>query len=338
MPLARSSKEAADVKALMIESPGTATVADLERPDIGRDEILVASRAVGVCHSDFELLNGTYIIPVDYPMVPGHEWSGEVVEVGSSVREFEPGDRVVGECVIGSDHFGFSISGAAAEYFKVRPEWLHRLPDELSYPQGALVEPFTVAYYAIQAANGVNASDTVIVLGAGPIGLCCLAAAVGHGARVVCVDPVSRRRAIAAKMGAAEVLDPKDGELAAQVAELNEGRGAEVVIEASGSPAAMSSALDVAGFEARVVFVGIDTGNPASALLGQFQSKALQARGIIGSPDVWPAALRFLARTGIDLSPIITARFPLGRATDALDAARLTSENIKVQMTTDAAV
>jgi L-iditol 2-dehydrogenase len=318
------------LKALVIREPGRAEVADVDRPEIGPDEVLVGSRAVGVCHSDFELLGGTYIIPVEYPMIPGHEWSGEVVEVGREVTSVKPGDRVVGECVIGSDHFGFSISGAAAEYFKVRPEWLHKLPDELSHAQGALVEPFTVAYYATVAAGGVDPSDTVAILGAGPIGLCCLAACTGKGARAIVIDPVPERRGIAARMGAEVVLEPGEGLSERLLAAA--GAAPEVVIEASGAPAAMASALDLAGFEARVVFVGIDTGGRAEALLGQIQSKALTARGIIGSPDVWPAALRFLARTGIDLAPVVTASFPLGRATDALEAAQQTDRNVKVQM------
>jgi L-iditol 2-dehydrogenase len=314
----------------MFQQPGRAEVVDVDRPAIGPDEILVGSRAVGVCHSDFDLLSGSYIIPVDYPTVPGHEWSGEVVEVGREVTSFKPGDRVVGECVIGSDHFGFSISGAAAEYFKVRPEWLHRLPDELSYAYGALVEPFTVAYYAVVAAEGVNASDTVAVFGAGPVGLCCLAAAVGHGARTIVVDPVPERREIAQRMGASAAIEPGDG-LAERIAEAA-GEAPQVVIEASGNAAAMASAIDVAAFEGRIVFVGIETGERSEALLGQFQSKALSARGIIGSPNVWPAALRFLARGGIDLSPVITASYPLEQATEALEAAQRTAENIKVQM------
>jgi L-iditol 2-dehydrogenase len=314
----------------MIREPGRAEVVEIDRPEIGPDEVLVGSRAVGVCHSDFELLGGTYIIPVEYPTIPGHEWSGEVVEVGREVTSVKPGDRVVGECVIGSDHFGFSISGAAAEYFKVRPEWLHRLPDELSHAQGALVEPFTVAYYATVAAGGVDPSDTVAILGAGPVGLCCLAASVGKGARAIVVDPVPERREIATTMGAEAVLDPGE-DLAERVAAAV-GGAPQVVIEASGAPVAMASALDVAGFEARVVFVGIDTGGRAEAMLGQIQSKSLTARGIIGSPNVWPATLRFLAQTGIDLSPVVTARFPLEQATDALDAARQTNRNVKVQM------
>jgi L-iditol 2-dehydrogenase len=319
------------VKALTVERPGSARVVEVEEPRIGPDEILIASKAVGVCHSDFELINGTYIIPVQYPTVPGHEWSGEVAEVGSAVQGYAPGDRVVGECVIGSDHFGFSIPGAAADYFKVRPEWLHRLPDELSFTQGALVEPFTVAYYATVAADGIDASDTVVVLGAGPIGLCCLAAVRGCGGRALVVDPVPERRSVAEAMGADATLDPGDG-IAEAVGELTDGRMAEVVIEASGATGAMAQALDLAGHEGRLVFVGIDTGNQASAALGQMQSKALRARGIIGSPNVWPQALRFLARAEIDLSPVVTARFPLDHGTEALEAAKDVSRNIKVHM------
>jgi L-iditol 2-dehydrogenase len=130
------------MKALVFEAPEKAVVADLDRPEIGPDEVLVRSHAVGICHSDFELYAGRYIIPVRYPIIPGHEWAGEIVEVGGEVRGLTAGDRVVGECVVGPegrDHFGFSISGANAEYFRARAEWLHVLPDELSYEAGALV-------------------------------------------------------------------------------------------------------------------------------------------------------------------------------------------------------
>src|SRR4051812_29154260 len=116
------------MRAVQFQDVGQLTLADVEIPKIGDDEVLVALRSVGICHSDFELLEGRYIIPFEYPIIPGHEWAGEVAEVGRNVTGFKPGDRVLGECVIGMDHFGFSISGAAAEYFVVRPEWLHRVP------------------------------------------------------------------------------------------------------------------------------------------------------------------------------------------------------------------
>src|SRR6266567_8379357 len=157
------------MKALQFVGDNKCVVNELPVPEIGDDEVLLASRSVGICHSDIELLGGRYIIPFDFPVIPGHEWSAEVVRVGRAVKALKPGDRVVGECVIGSDHFGFSISGAAAEFFVARPEWLHRLPDQLSYTMGALVEPFSVAYYALVRAGNVNASDTLVVLGAGPV-------------------------------------------------------------------------------------------------------------------------------------------------------------------------
>src|SRR3954462_14638760 len=127
------------MKALVFEAPERPVVSDLDAPDIGADDVLIRSRAVGICHSDFELLDGHYIIPVRYPVVPGHEWAGEVVECGSQVEDLRPGDRVVGECVVGPggrDPFGFSIDGAVAELFKARAEWLHKLPEELSEAVG----------------------------------------------------------------------------------------------------------------------------------------------------------------------------------------------------------
>jgi L-iditol 2-dehydrogenase len=295
--------------------------------------VVVSSRAVGICHSDFEVLDGHYILPVSFPLIPGHEWAGEVVEVGREVRGIRPGDRVVGECAVAADHhFGLTSDGAAAELFRVRPEWLHVLPDELSWSQGALVEPFSVAYHATRAAGGVDASDIAVVLGAGPIGQCCVAATVGRGGRAIVVDPIAQRRGVALALGAEAALDPGDGDVAAHVRQLTGGRGADVVLEASGSPAAMATALEVAGYQARLVFVGINVGANASAPMGLIQSKALSMRGIIGSPDIWPATLRFLARTGLDLTPIVTATYRLESGPDAYAAARRTDEHIKVHI------
>ncbi|MFI7610936.1 zinc-binding dehydrogenase [Nonomuraea terrae] len=320
------------MKALQFQDVGKLTLADIEIPKIGEDEILVALRSVGICHSDFELLEGRYIIPFEYPLIPGHEWSGEVAEVGRNVTGFATGDRVLGECVIGMDHFGFSISGAAAEYFVVRPEWLHKVPDELTDSQAALVEPFSCAYFAAMRAGNVNASDTVVVFGAGPIGLSCVAVAATLGARVIAAEPDASRGGLARRLGAEEVLDPTSAGFAEQVLDLTGGRGASVVMEASGQPAAMAATLEVAGFNGRLVNIGIDVGRSATAKLGLIQSKQLQIRGTIGSPGVWQDTLRFLARSGLDLTPMITSRFPLERAPEAYDAARRTDRNVKVHI------
>lgn len=320
------------MKAVQFHGVNELVLADVDTPGIGDDEVLVGLRSVGICHSDFELLEGRYIIPFDYPVIPGHEWSGTVAEVGRSVTGFKPGDRVLGECVIGQEHFGFSISGAAAEHFVARAEWLHHVPDELTDTQAALVEPFSCAYFAAMKADNLNASDTAVVFGAGPIGLGCVAVASTLGATVICAEPNAQRADLARTLGASEVLDPTAEEFLGRVQELTSGRGADVVMEASGQPAAMAATLEVAGFNARLVNIGIDVGRSAPAKLGLIQSKQLQLRGTIGSPGVWPDTLRFLAKTGLDLSSMVTQRFDLADAPDAYAAARRTDENVKVHI------
>jgi len=311
-------------------------VTDLPVPSIGPDEVLVAARSVGVCHSDIELLEGRYIIPFSYPLIPGHEWSGEVVQVGEAVSAFTPGDRVVGECVIGDDHFGFSISGAAADFFVARPEWLHHLPEQLSYTMGALVEPFSVAYYAIKRAGGVDASDTVVVLGAGPVGLAVTAAVAAMGAVTVVLEPSADRREAALALGAAYAADPSEAD--ELLGDLTGGRGADVVVEASGRPEVMARALELVAFRGRVAYIGIDVGHEAPAKLGLIQSKELRITGSIGSPGVWPETLRFLANSGIDLTPLVTQRFRSDEAVQALEAAHHPQTTIKAHIEFDAAL
>ena len=323
------------MKALQFLGDEQCVVRELDVPSIDDDEVLLASRSVGICHSDLELLAGRYIIPFSFPVIPGHEWSAEVVRTGRRVSRFGPGDRVVGECVIGQEHFGFSISGAAAQFFVAKESWLHALPDNLTWTQGALVEPFSCGYYATVRADNLDASDSVVVLGAGPIGLGVVAAAVGKGARVIVAEPSTDRAALAHALGAEAVLDPlADGFLEA-VRDAT-GGGASVVFEASGKPAAMATALEVAGFQARLVFIGIDIGGRAPATLGLVQSKELQIRGIIGSPGVWPQTLRFLSRSGADLSSIVTSSFPLDRADEAVRTVLEDRNQVKVHITSDA--
>jgi L-iditol 2-dehydrogenase len=322
------------MKALVFEEPQRAVVRDIDRPTIAADEVLVRSRNVGICHSDFELYEGRYIIPVSYPIIPGHEWAGEVAEVGSGVTTLRTGDRVVGECVVnnGDDHFGFSINGADAEYFVAKASWLHRIPEELSFVQGAFVEPFSVAYNAAVAADGIDASDNVAVIGGGPIGLLCTMAAATMGGSVTLIEPQAHRRTLGLEIGANQAIDPSAGSLSEQVAEITGGRGFDVVIEAAGVPAAMASAFPIAALGARVVLVGIDVGGTTPVEIGMVQSKALRVHGIIGSAGLWPRTIRFMATSGVDPTPLLTATFPLGEGQAALDAARDTSRNVKVQI------
>jgi L-iditol 2-dehydrogenase len=206
----------------------------------------------------------------------------------------------------------------------------------MDYTQAALVEPFSVAYNAVTRVGGVDPSDTVAIIGSGPIGLLSLLAASANQARVVVIEPQPGRREVARKLGAADTLDPTTQDFPAAVSDVTSGRGFDAVIEAAGSPAAMALALDVAGHSGRLAFAGISVGATAPAALGLIQSKALRIQGLIGSMGLWPQTIRFIASGAVDPSRIVTATLPLAGATEALAAARDTKTNIKVHIRTAA--
>lgn len=340
------------MKAFVITAPNEYGFQDFPDPVITDDEVLVRSRASGICHSDYELISGKYIIPFTYPVIPGHEWSGEVVDVGKNVAGFKPGDRVVGECVVGcgicpicqggnftncpnSDHFGFTLNGAHAEYTKVKPGMLHKLPDEVSFKQGALVEPFSVGYYAIHANGGTDAAETVVVLGGGPIGQATAAAASGMGARVIMVEPLAHRQDVGRKMGATEFIDPLTEDTVERVRELTDGWGADLVVEASGVDASLASALELARNNGRISYTGINIGKKIPAEIGLIQIRGLQIKGTVGSPFVWERVLSFLAQSGKDITPIVTHEFKLGQVEDAFELACEREKCIKVMVFND---
>ena len=323
------------MRALIFDEPDRPIIADVQSPSIDDNEVMIRSRRVGICHSDYELLAGQYIIPISYPVTPGHEWVGEVMEVGKNVTGYSPGDRVVGECVIQTPerihHFGFSMDGANREYFGARPEWLHKLPDAVDDDKGALIEPFTCGYYAVMRHGGVNAADTVVVSGGGTIGLVTATAAIGMGAKTIVVDPVPLRREIAERLGAAATVDPTDGDPIKAVQDLTQG-GGDLVVECAGHDASLANIFEYARDEGCVSMVGINIGRKIAVDLGKIQIKNLNVRGCIGSPGVWPAAIRFLERTEVDLSPIQTHHFKLDDAIEALDLGRKPNEAVKVTL------
>ncbi len=323
------------MKALIFDEPKKPVVTQVQTPRIDENEVLIRSRRVGICHSDYELLAGQYIIPISYPVIPGHEWVGEVVETGKNVKGLQPGDRVVGECVISTPerihHFGFSMDGANREFFAARPEWLHKLPDAVDDAKGALIEPFTCGYYAVLRNGGTNASETVVISGGGTIGLVSAAVAIGMGARVIVVDPVPLRRDIARRLGADATVDPSVVDPIEAVKETTKG-GADLVIEAAGHASSLANVFEYARPEGRVSMVGINIGQKFPVELGKIQIKNLTVRGCIGSPGVWPSAIRFLERTGIDLSPIQTHSFALDDALEALELGKNAQAAVKVTL------
>jgi L-iditol 2-dehydrogenase len=322
------------MKALVFEAPERPVVVDAPMPEVKDTEVLIRTAAIGICHSDYELLAGRYIIPITYPVRPGHEWSGEVVEVGKSVKGHKVGDRVIGECVFRTPervhHFGFSTNGADCEYFGVLPSLLHKLPESINNKAATLIEPFTCGFYAILNSGGTNASQTVVVSGGGTIGLVTAAAAIGMGASVIVLDPIPSRRNVAKKIGATEALDPTADGVVERIKELTRGRGADLVVEASGHDASLAEIFNYVREEGRVSMVGINIGRKIPVVLGNIQIKNLTVRGSIGSPGIWPDAIRFLERTKLDLSPIQTHEFPLAEAVKAFEFGKDPRQSIKI--------
>lgn len=318
------------MKALVYSSPGNAEVIETKSPTTGNTECLIRPIQVGICHSDFDLLGGNYILPINYPIIPGHEWFGEVIEVGSDVSGFSIGDRVVGECNVADDqHFGFTINGALSTEMKVESAWLHKVPDTMDDNVAALIEPFTVAY---GATDTIDASDDVVIFGAGPIGLCSVVAASGKGGRVILIEPDENRRKLGIKLGASETIDPINEDVVARVYELTNGVGASRIIEASGRPSVMAQTLEIAKYGGYITNVGINVGDTAPAHLGLIVAKSLRIRGQVGSVGVWPAAIKFLGRQKVDLSVIVSQVFPLDRAKEALAASEQRDKNIKIHV------
>ena len=324
------------MQALIFERPDRPVVVDVPMPEIDENGVLLKMKAVGICHSDYELLAGRYIIPISYPGDPRSR-------IGRRGRRDRPQRqelqarrprrrRMRGQAARPDPPLRLFPRRADREFLTARPEWLHKLPDGIADKQAALIEPFTCGYYAVSRMGGTNASETVVVSGGGTIGLVSAATAIGMRARTIVIDPLQHRRETALKLGADAVIDPLAEDAVERVRELTGGAGADLVIEAAGHDASLASVFDLAREEGRVAMVGINIGRSIGSHLGNIQMRNLTVKGCIGSPGVWPSAIRFLERTGLDLSPIQTHDFPLAEAVKAFDLGKQSDKCIKVTL------
>lgn len=324
------------MKAFVIEEKNRITMEERPVPEYKDDEVLLKMKVCGICHSDYDLINGEYIIPFTYPITPGHEWSAEVVKVGKNVTTVKPGDRVVGEANLGcgecevchegginvcpnAKHFGFQVDGADSEYFVHKAKYLHKIPDTISDENASFIETFTVAYYGIWNSGGLDGGDVVVIYGGGSVGGCAVAAASGMGAFTICVEPVAFKREIVKEIGADVVIDPTSQDVVAEVYKYTKALGADMVVDCSGNSKAMTQALDVVKNNGRVVFIGINYDKEVPVDIGKIQVKGIRVKGSNGSPFVWERAIRFLSKTQKDLSPLMTHKFPLSKAVEAFD-------------------
>ncbi|MDG6925858.1 MAG: alcohol dehydrogenase catalytic domain-containing protein [Nitrososphaerota archaeon] len=318
-----------------------------------REQVLVKIRASGICGSDINSYTGrTY--EGTFPYVPGHEWSGEVEQVGDAVATLRKGDKVTGETVVGCGNcdkckagvnpnfcrsptvYGFQTRapGGFAQYVLRDERNLSKLPPAMTHDQGALVEPLSVAYHAVWGlAGGVQSTETVVVFGAGPVGLFALSVVKGSRARAIAIDPIEMRRDLALRLGADHVVDPLREDVTQQVLRLTGGHGADLVLEASGNDDARSRLFDVADGSGRVVMIGQTQMKRIPMEMEKLVVKGLTVRGAQGSPGMFQRTIDFLEHSPADLTLMISHHFPLEKTKEALDLASQRTGSVKVVLT-----
>jgi threonine dehydrogenase-like Zn-dependent dehydrogenase len=329
-------------------------IKQIDTPEIGPDEVLIKIMACGICGSDMHFYetdsDGYILYPglTKFPTALGHEFSGEVVEVGKNVENVRVGDMVTAEEMNWCGHctpcrncfpnqcenleeIGFTINGALAEYIGVEGKYCWSIDSivdcyggdkEKAFEVGATVEPHCVAYNSIfECAGGFRPGAYAVVYGAGPIGLAAIALLKAAGAAKVIAFEISEgRRALAEKIGADAVYDPDKVAPREVVLDLTGGAGAEVHVEAAGAPAKtvpeMEKSMAIGGWITQI-------GRAAERVpmyLETFQVKKGRIFGAQGHSGYgnFPNVIRLIASGAIDPSEIITARYDLDHAVDAI--------------------
>ena len=299
-------------------------------------QVKVKVAACGICGSDLhEYSAGPIFIPVDEPhplsgqrapIVMGHEFAGEVVEVGEAVTRIKPGDRVAIEPILSPNRDGKYLmerynltpllgfhglsggGGGFSEYTVVGEHMVHRLPDALSYEQGALIEPAAVGLHAVRQSS-LKAGDSAVVFGAGPIGLMVIEALKAAGAAAIyAVEPSEVRRQKATDLGA-RALDPQQGEVSAQIRDLTQG-GTDFAFEVTGIPAVLSQAINSTHAGGETVVVSIWE-TEAAFQPNDLVIKERTMKGIIAYRHIYPAVMALMQQGYFRAEDLITGRIAL---------------------------
>ena len=313
----------------------------------GPGEVVIKNMVCGVCGTDVHIFHGEPgSADVNPPVVLGHEYSGEVVEVGEGVTALKPGDHVTvdpniycGECVYcrnGKKQLcetmqavGVTRDGGFGEYSLVPAAQAFKLGDSVPYEAGAMAEPVACCLHGIDLA-GIKAGDRVCIVGGGAIGLIMLQLAKLSGASsLVLSEPNEKRRQVALSLGADAAVDPTAPDAqSAYAAAL--GDGADVVIECVGNNAAVKSAFQLAKKGATIVLFSVPKVDATFDLpLFDVYKKELTIRGSFVNPDTHERAVRLINSGKLDFTSIITHRFNLDQLPEAI-AMQMSSESIKV--------
>lgn len=305
---------------------GSVEVREIDRPEIGAEDVLLEVANVGVCGSDLHQWTADHSWPVNYPVVLGHEFGGHILETGSDVTGWSEGDRVVSEtaAIIDPNNpmtrqglynldtsrkgFGYGVDGAMTRYVRVPSRILHRVPDSLPFEQACLTEPTCVAYNAVVRNARIEPGDRVIVLGPGTIGILCAGMARLCGAQVALVglEQDAHRLEIAKQYGCETIIGD-----ASEWARGRDGLGCDGVIDAAGASATLKIALDLVRPAGWISKVGWGP-QPLGFNLDPLVQKNVTLQGSFSHHwTIWERVIALLADGQFDVKPIIGGIWPI---------------------------
>ena len=329
------------MRALVVDEPNVFSVRDVDRPVPGPHEVLCKVRAIAICGTDPHIIQGHYpgFWPQDWPLIPGHEWCGEVVELGPGAADFgwETGTRVAGtshaacgfcrKCVEGRynvcerfgdlrvhQQYGHNVNGAYAEYVVHSIRSVFAVPESLSDEEAAMLDPAAIALHTVKR-GGHQPGDTVVVVGPGVMGLLVAEFARATGAGRVIVVGRGARLEKAASLGH-ETVDFTAGDSVAAVQEMTGGFGAEVALECSGDAAALGQCCELVRKGGRVAVIGIPM-EAARIPLQRVVLDEIEVVGVRAAAGEMPQAIALVAAGSIRLRELITHRFGLEDFADA---------------------
>jgi len=319
------------MKSLLLTEYKNLSMADMPQPEPGPNDVLIRVAACGICGSDVHGYDGSSGRRIP-PLVMGHEAAGFVAAVGGSATKFQVGDRVTfdstvycGECaycrrgevnlcdhreVIGVSCGEYRRHGAFAEFVAVPERIVYRLPNKMSFPEAAMVEAVSVAIHAVNV-SGVKKGDTVLVVGAGMIGLLTMQAARAAGVgRVMIADIDDTRLTLGELLGADEALRGTGGEIAEATLKRTGGIGADVVFDAVGRSKTVSESIDSVRKGGTVTLIG-NIAPEVTIPLQKVVSRQIRLQGSAASAGEYPAAIDLIASGRIQVRPLISAVAPL---------------------------
>ena len=324
------------MRALVFDGPGKVGFKDIPVPEIAADEVLIRTSFGAVCGTDAHMLEGAF--PAKEGIVIGHEASGVVEAVGDRVHHLEPGQHVVASPIIVCGrckpcrsgrynicrhrrHLGIEADGVFAEFFKLPGYSVYAAPDGLDPGEAALVEPAAVGYHAVCRA-APTPSETVVIIGDGPIGLFMLESAVAFGCqRIILSGHRKRRLDLALELGAHRIVRPPEDDLHAVVMEETDGAGADLVIEGAGRAETIGESVHLARSAGRLMVVGI----PSSEIPFDFIDLVRREIDLLTSDASLFATEvphELVAKRILDARPLITHTFPFDQAIDAIRASK----------------